>query len=214
MLKILNDIVTGGPMIRFLMLIYLCFSIPSFSNDSFKQEILDSINSNLKFYTKIEPGMGFTGELLSDLVDENGSYLNCTIAFRGKNIIINTNIDKDYIYSYQEHWIEINIKDGNNCNPELYPKEHNKFVTMDKRRNPLEIIDILKGEDVFVEKIDKKIYLLKYTIFDDQTNKEINVTEKYNLNFPLFLNPDSDGFKHQYLDYSTISLNSIGSVYF
>lgn len=195
---------------KHLAVIFILFSsISAFGNDQLKQEISDLINSNRDFYTKIEPGMGFSGEMFSDLVDDNGNYKNCTIAFRGKNILLNNTLDENE-YSYQEHWIEINIREGNDCDPEMYPQEHRRFVQMSKKRNPLVLLNLLREQvNLAIEKVAPKQFVLKYTVHDEETNEDISIIAEYDLNFPLYMNPDMDGFKNQYFDSSSISLNSI-----
>ena len=66
-----------------LLILIILFPLSLFAND-LKQEMMNIINSNLSFYEKVEPGMGKTGEILSDLVDENGNYLNCLFGFESK----------------------------------------------------------------------------------------------------------------------------------
>src|SRR3990167_3373133 len=141
----------------------------SFAETDLRKEMKDLINSDLSFYTKVELGMGVTGEILSDHVDESGQYQNCTIAMRGKSFLINTTLDKDYNFHYQEHWIDINIKEGNQCDPEMYPKERTRFVTMEKKRNPL--LDLFKTldeqEELNIEKITDKMFVLKFSVIDE-----------------------------------------------
>ena len=196
-------------MLKYLTVICVfASSLPVFGNDQLKQEITDLINSNREFYTKIVPGMGFTGEMVSDLVDENGNYQNCTIALRGKNILLNNTLDA-LEYSYQEHWIDINIREGNTCDPEMYPQEHRRFIQMSKKRDPLELLNLLQTQsDLTIEKLAAKEYVLKYTVLDEQ-NEEISINAKYDLNFPLYMNPNTNGFNNQYFDYSLINLDSI-----
>lgn len=183
--------------------------LSAYGTEKLKEEMINIINSDVQFFTKVEPGMGFRGEMLSDLVHD-GTYQNCTIAFRGKSILINSDLDPSYNYTYQEHWVDINIKPGNNCNPDLYPKGKRKFVAMENKRNPLEVLDILEDQqDLGIEKKGEKIYVLKYSLRDDETGEVVDLTHEYDLHFPLFLNPNAANFKHQVFDTDSIDLSSL-----
>lgn len=191
-----------------LLMIFI-YPLTAFTSESDKSEFLDIINSNIDFYSTVTSGMGFTGEVFSDLVYEDGNYLNCTIAMRGKSILINNLVDDQYDYSYQEHWIDINVREGNACDPSMYPTEHRTFVTMEKKRNILSVIDFVMSPDVLVEKLDAMIFLVKFSETDEESGEERKFELKYNLNFPLYLNPDSNGFRHRTFDYQGLDLSAI-----
>ena len=192
-----------------LLILIILFPLSLFAND-LKQEMMNIINSNLSFYEKVEPGMGKTGEILSDLVDENGNYLNCTVALRGKMILINNTLNPDFNFSYQEHWIDINIKKGNTCDPKMYPIEHNIFVTTNKKLNLLDNLrKLFNNKKLQIEKKSPMLFILKHKEIDEISKKEIAFEFKYNLSKPLYLNPESNGFKHQYFNYQNLELKSI-----
>lgn len=193
--------------------LFFVFILTSFSvraDEISKQEFIDIVSSNVEFYDKIEPGMGLKGEMRSRLVDEEGNYLNCTIALRGQYIVINTTAEVDSMYVYQNHWIDINIDSGNNCDPTKYPTDHNKFVqTAVKRKSVEGILKLLSKPGVTVDKVAEKTFMVKYVVPAGEHNDEMNVNDKYDLNKPLFMNPEANGFTHHYFDYKALDLSSI-----
>lgn len=197
-------------MLKKSFLIFFLLSFSAFSSEQDKQEFIDILNSNPEFYNKVELGMGFQGEMLSRQVDENGTYQNCTIAMRGQAIVINTTHDKDLVYIYQNHWLDINIEPGNSCDPTMYQTGTlNRLVATDKRRDTRKVVIFVSKAEVKVKKTGDKIFIVKYTIPASENHDEFDAVDTYNLNHPLFLNPHSKGFKPQYFEYRGIDLSSI-----
>lgn len=155
--------------------------------------------------------MGVTGEILSDLVDDSGEYQNCTVALRGKSFLINDTLDSDYNFHYQEHWTDINIREGNQCNPDMYPSDRSRFVTMERKHKPVsDFLKILNDQvDLNIEKVADKIYVLKFILVDEESGEEFPVSDKYDLNYPLYMNPESRGFRHHSFDYSSLDLSDL-----
>jgi hypothetical protein len=52
-------------------------------------------------------------------------------------------------------------------------------------------------------------FVLKFTLIDEETREEFPINAKYDLNFPLYMNPDNDGFKNQYFIYTSLDLSQL-----
>jgi len=187
----------------------LLFCLSAYADEDARKEFLSTINSNLDFYNKIEPGMGFKGEAFSRLVDENGKYLNCTIALRGKQIVLNSTLDSAKIYFYETHWVDINVEGSTDCDPSHYDTTPTAFVSSEIKRTAQSVLILISKADVNVERISNKIYQVKYLVPKGDDSEEFEVDAIYNLNFPLFMSPDVNGFVHQYFKYKEIDLSSI-----
>lgn len=194
---------------KFILLIISLIFISLSADEAAKIEFITTIKSNLDFYNKIEPGMGFKGEAISKLVDENGEYQNCTIVLRGKQIVLNSTLEVGKIYFYETHWVDINVEGSTGCEPSNYPTGSRSFVSSEKKRTAQTVLILIARPDVNVEKINNKIYRVKYIVAASDENDEIKVDVTYNLNFPLFMSPDSRGFTHQFFNHKEIDLSSI-----